>query len=127
MIGVLLQFGTEQNEITGYIRADGELSILSLISLHVTFYLGLTYDFDSNTVWGEADVTVEVSVLCFDKSVTLTMRKQFDVQSPSHSVGAHIERQLPADIMPRAQLPGRPAFGAIMTESDWQTFAAAFA
>jgi hypothetical protein len=123
MIGVLLQFGTQSNEITGYFRADGELTVLRLISLHVTFYLGLTYDFNSNTLWGEADVTVEVSVLFFDKSVTLTMRKQFAVPGSSHSVQA---ARLGA-AGPRDQLPGRPAFGSIMSESDWQTYANAFA
>jgi hypothetical protein len=126
MIGVLLQLGTEQNAITGYFRADGELTVLRLVSLHVMFYLGLTYDFDSGALWGEAEVTVEVSVLFFDESVTLTMRKQFAGPTPSHSVqGAAREGRLAAH--PQAELSGRPPFGSIMTENDWQTFANAFA
>jgi hypothetical protein len=125
MVGVLLQLqpGTEQNQITGYFRADGELTVLCLISLHVMFYLGLIYDFNNGVIWGEADVTVEVSVLCFDKSVTLTLRKEFAVPSSSHAVG----QERPALAEPRGQLPGRPPFGSIMTESDWQTYAGAFA
>jgi hypothetical protein len=88
------------------------------------FYLGLTYDFDSGALWGEADVTVEVSVLFFDESVTLTMRKQFAGPTPSHPAQVSDGRLV---TQPTAELPGRPPFASIMTESDWQTFANAFA
>ncbi|MCE7935450.1 MAG: hypothetical protein DYG96_12805 [Chlorobi bacterium CHB2] len=70
--------GEEKISLTGYVRANGELSILGLITISVEFYLGLTWESGPpDRVWGEARVTVKVEILFFSKSFTLTVRKEF--------------------------------------------------
>ena len=70
--------GQEKVSLTGYVRANGELSILGLITISVEFYLGLTWELGPpDRVWGEAKVTVKVEILFFSKSFTLTVRKEF--------------------------------------------------
>lgn len=70
--------GQEKISLTGYVRANGELSILGLITISVEFYLGLTWESGPpDRVWGEAKVTVKVEILFFSKSFTLTVRKEF--------------------------------------------------
>lgn len=70
--------GQEKISLTGYVRANGELSILGLITISVEFYLGLTWESGPpDRVWGEASVTVKVEILFFSKSFTLTVRKEF--------------------------------------------------
>jgi len=71
MAGVYLAIGANEGELTGYLRLNGELDIMGLISMAIEFYLGFTYDFNNKEVWGEASVTVEIDVLLFSGSVTL--------------------------------------------------------
>jgi len=88
--------------LTGYLRAGGELEVLGIISISMEFYLGLTYESVGNKVWGEARVTVEVHVLMFSQSVSVTCRREF--ADPPFSV---------ADMLP--------------TKKTWTDYAEAFA
>jgi hypothetical protein len=65
---------TNQVQLTGFLRAGGNLSVLGLIAISMEFYLGLTY-LNPGQCYGEAMVTVSVSVLFFSESVSVTMRK----------------------------------------------------
>ncbi len=104
-------FGLERiNEGTkltfsAYLRMGGALSVLGLITVSIEFYLQLQYQTkDSSGVSrlvGEASVTVEVEVLFFSKSVTLSVRREL--------AGAD------------------PKFTDMVSESDWQTYCRAFA
>jgi hypothetical protein len=87
-------------QLTGFFRADGNLSVLGIVSISVEFYLGLTY-LNPGQAYGTATVTVEVSVLCFSKSVSMTMQK---------TIGG-----------------GDPSFAAAITEGDWKEYCLAFA
>lgn len=93
----------ESAALTGYIRAGGELDILGLISLSLEFYLGLTYDSGSKKVWGEASMEVEVEVLFFSASVTLTVRRELSSTASD------------------------PTFEDTQNEADWANYCAAFA
>jgi hypothetical protein len=66
-------------ELTGYVRLHGELSILGLISASLTFNLSLSYlkESGASTVWGEAELTVEIEILFFSASVSVTCRREF--------------------------------------------------
>jgi hypothetical protein len=70
----LQTFPSEQVNLTGFLRADGNLSVLGIITLSMEFYLGFTY-LDPGQAYGEATVTVSISVLFFSKSVSATMKK----------------------------------------------------
>jgi hypothetical protein len=60
--------------LTGYLRLNGSLNVLGLITASVEFYMEFTYEHtaDGNSeVWGQAKITVSVSVLCFSADVTI--------------------------------------------------------
>ena len=71
-------------ELTGYIRLHGELSILGLISVSLTFNLQLSYlkEGSRSTVWGEATLTVAIDILFFSFDVSVKCRREF-AGSPS--------------------------------------------
>jgi hypothetical protein len=68
-------------ELEAFVELGGSLSILGLISVSITFHVGLTYheisDPKSNELVGQATLTVEVEVLFFSKSVEVSVEKRF--------------------------------------------------
>ena len=66
-------------ELAGYIRLHGELSVLGIISVSLTFNLQLSYlkQGNSSSVWGEATLTVEIEILFFSASVSVQCRREF--------------------------------------------------
>jgi hypothetical protein len=100
-----MKFETDHNivELTGYVRINGALSVLGLITASVEFYLGLTYNFTTEKAWGEATLKIKVSVLFFSKTVSLTTRREFKGSG--------------AD----------PNFRMAISETDWKDYCAAFA
>jgi hypothetical protein len=88
--------------ITGFVRADGKLEVLDLISVSLEFYLGLTYTSTGNKLEGDCVLSVSVSVACFSTTVQLSMHKEFSAGSD-------------------------PTFGSQLTAGEWDTYCAAFA
>ena len=70
---------TKTVELTGYVRIHGELSIIGIISVSLTFNLSLSYlkENGASTVWGEAELIVEIEILCFSTSVSVICRREF--------------------------------------------------
>lgn len=104
MAGIYFSLQTtpsKQVQLTGFLRADGNLSILGIISLSMEFYLALTY-LDPGQAYGEATVKLSISVLFFSVSVSATMRKTLGGGSD-------------------------PDFRQAITQSDWDTYCEAFA
>jgi len=66
-------------ELAGYVRIHGELCVLALISVALTFNLQLGYQKagGSSIVYGEADLTVEIDILMFSTSVSVRCRREF--------------------------------------------------
>jgi hypothetical protein len=80
MAGVYLKldFATKASQLTGYLRAGGSANVLGLVTVSVEFYLGFTYYAGTPCkIAGEALVTVEVDVLMFSESVSLSLRREF--------------------------------------------------
>ena len=69
--------GKDQVTLTGYLRMGGELEVLGIVSLSLEFYMGLTYESATDEVWGQASLTVEVEVLFFSASVTMSVERKF--------------------------------------------------
>ena len=60
-------------------RAGGSASVLGLITVSVEFYLGFTYYFGTPCkIAGEASITVEIDILFFSASVSVSMRREFE-------------------------------------------------
>lgn len=66
-------------QLTGYVRVHGELDVMCIISVSITFNLSLTYEKRGkrSIIWGEASVTVEIEVLVFSGEVTVRCRREF--------------------------------------------------
>lgn len=104
MAGIYFSLQTvpsEQVVLTGFLRADGNLSVLGIITLSMEFYLGLTYE-DPGKAYGEASVTVSISVLFFSTSVTATYQK---------TIGGGSD----------------PDFAQAISKADWNVYCEAFA
>ncbi len=104
MAGIYFSLQTvpiKQVQLTGFLRADGNLSVLGIISISMEFYLGLTY-LDPGKAYGTASVSVSVSVLFVSVSVSVTMQK---------TIGGS----------------GDPSFRQALTEKNWTTYCKAFA
>jgi hypothetical protein len=104
MAGIYFSLQTvpmKQVQLTGFLRADGHLSILGIISLSMEFYLALTY-LNPGQAFGEATVKVSISILFFSATVSATMRKTLG--------GGH-----------------DPDFRQAISRADWGTYCEAFA
>lgn len=104
MAGIYFSLQTTPSEavvLTGFLRADGNLSVLGIITLSMEFYLGLTYQ-SPGEAYGEASVTVSISVLFFSTSVTATYQK---------TIGGGSD----------------PDFAQAIPKADWDTYCEAFA
>lgn len=75
--------------LTGYIRANGSLSVLGIISVSMEFYLSLTYSTKGSgekypgKLWGQCSLTIEIEILFFSISVSVSMERQFAGSDPA--------------------------------------------
>jgi hypothetical protein len=58
-------------QLTGYVRINGAVSVLGLITASIELYMALTYLMDKHKAYGEASLKIKVEVLFFSKTVTL--------------------------------------------------------
>jgi hypothetical protein len=66
-------------ELAGYVRIHGELTVLGIISVSLTFNLQLGYlkEGGKGVAYGEATLTVEIEILMFSAEVSVSCRKEF--------------------------------------------------
>jgi hypothetical protein len=104
MAGIYFSLQTvpeKQVQLTGFLRADGNLSVLGIIQISMEFYLAFTY-LDPGQCYGTATISVSISVLFFSVSVSATMTKTFGGGSD-------------------------PDFADAISQGDWDTYCGAFA
>ena len=87
MAGFYFQMAGSDFQFTGYFRANGSLSVLGIISVSLEFYLSLTYASKGisphgGTLWGQAKLTVKISILFFSVSVSVSMEREFAGSDP---------------------------------------------
>jgi len=87
-------------QLTGFLKVDGSLEVLGILTLSVELYLAFTY-LDPGKAYGEATLTVSVKVFCFSASVSLTYQKRFGGS-------------------------GDPTFAQALSSSDWSQYCGAF-
>ena len=83
----------ERVTIEGYLRMAGSVEVLGIITISITFYLGLSYRSDGK-VRGQASVTLKVEIAFFSVSVGVTVEKSFGGSSSDPNFAQAIE---PAD------------------------------
>jgi hypothetical protein len=66
-------------ELAGYVRIHGELSVLAIVSVSLTFNLQLGYlkQGGQAVAYGEATLTVEIDILMFSAEVAVQCRREF--------------------------------------------------
>lgn len=64
-------------ELTGYVRLKGELRIMGIVTLTLTFKMSLTYLPSQDKAVGKASMVVEIEVLVFSGSVTVEVERRF--------------------------------------------------
>jgi hypothetical protein len=90
-------------QLTGYVRINGAVSVLGLITASIELYMALTYLMDKHKAYGEASLKIKVEVLFFSKTVTLHTQRTF------------------------AGSGSDPNFQMALTQGDWEAYCAAFA
>ena len=77
MAGVYFRMEKDAASLTGYFRLAGYVSVLGIISASLELYLELRYEFETGKCVGKAQLTIEISIFCFSKSVTITCERKF--------------------------------------------------
>ncbi len=106
----VLDDDTKQYNIEGYVRINGAVCVLGLITASIEFLLTLAGEIGTvngkekiKRVWGTAQLKIKVEVFMFSKTVKLTTTKEF--------AGAGAD----------------PTFGMMISEENWLQYADSFA
>jgi len=95
--------GQNSTTLTGYVRINGALCILGLITASIELYMALTYLIDKEKAFGEATLKMKIEVLFFSASVTLHTSRTFKGSGKD------------------------PNFQMAIKENEWLEYCAAFA
>ncbi len=102
--------GVNSYELQGYVRVNGALSVLGLITVSVEFLLTLTAELTKVAgedkvarVWGEASLKVKIEIFMFSKTVSMKVQKEF--------AGAGAD----------------PTFTMMISDRDWEQYCDSFA
>jgi hypothetical protein len=116
-------------QVTGYVRCGGSLRILSIITVSVTFYMGLTYNDKANNFTGRASLTVEIDIAFFSVSVELTIERTFG-GSASGSLGPRSMDFASLGPPPPGSLSPYPSqthtVDTLVERKDWEDYCEAF-
>ena len=106
----ILADDTKQFDIEGYVRINGALCVLGLITASIEFLLTLAGEIGNvggkekvTKVWGTAQLKIKIEIFMFSKTVTLTTTKEF--------AGAGAD----------------PTFGMMISNDDWWKYCESFA
>lgn len=64
-------------DVLAFFRIHGELEVLSLVSVSVTFTLSLRYIEQGNMLFGKGEIAVNITVLFFSETVVVPFERQF--------------------------------------------------
>jgi hypothetical protein len=125
--------GSQEVQLTAYIKASGGVSCLGIISVSVELYLALTYISEGGTssLSGDATLSISVHILFFGGTISVHMHKQFE-GSATDSGAPQIARRKRAALgggvhqLDDATYPVN-SFGASLSEEDWETYCTSFA
>ena len=127
--------GTQEVQLTAYIKASGGVSCLGIISVSVELYLGLTYisEGGSSSLSGDAILSISVHILFFGGTISVHMHEQFDGFGHRRRCCSWLGQAQAGRARGGARHldPGDPypvnSFGGSMTDNDWETYCTSFA
>lgn len=100
MAGIYFKMEPDKASLTGYFRLGGYVDVLGLISASIELYMDLTYIFEEGKCIGHASLTIEVHVLFFSASVSISCERKFAGSSGDPSFAALMGPDDGADITP---------------------------
>jgi hypothetical protein len=83
MAGIYFSMAGSDVNLDGFLRIDGLVEALGIVTVSIVIDLELQYESASNSVAGDATIIIEVSVLFFSASVPLHCHKQFAGGEPA--------------------------------------------
>jgi len=100
-----MKMETDHNstQLTGYVRINGAMSVIGLITASIELYMALSYLTDKKKAFGEASIKIKVEVLFFSETVTVKAQRTF------------------------AGSGSDPNFQMALTQNDWLDYCGAFA
>jgi hypothetical protein len=108
--------------LTAFVDLRGSLDILGLIQASIEAYLGLTYDFGTNSLTGECKLILSIELFGLSKSVTLDFKQTFAGSSGGPSSQSRFHSQAPLrteDPLAPAALPmPSPSFTDLFTDPN---------
>lgn len=116
----------QQVELSAYLRFNGRIRVLGLVSASLDCYLALTYYSGPDRLVGEARVTISIDLCFFETSVSFSVRRELAGGSSSATAlagtGAKFNKRL-------AAVAGAPAqgFSDAYTQQHWNSYCTAFA
>jgi hypothetical protein len=109
----------EKLELSGFVRLNGRVEVLCIITISVEFLLTLSYVKPPGVAKGRAELTVTIEVAFFSKDVSMTVEKEFGGNSTGASTGK---------VGALAAAPGGPVrYADLMSESNYEQYVGAFA
>jgi hypothetical protein len=123
MAGIYFRMEADAASLTGYFRLEGHVDVMGLITASLELYLELRYEFETGKAVGRASLTIEIEVLIFSGSVTITCERKF-----AGSNGDPTLRQL-MGLSSNPALPLADELDAIQpgTRYAWRDYCEAFA
>ncbi len=124
---------TDEASLTAYVRLGGSLNVLGIINVSIELYLGMKFQFETNELWGQATLTVEVDVLMFSASYSFNIERRIAGPSSTSSLMAPFGVVAASGMAPRrASLAAKTSGGGLsftdlLSEADWDEYTAAFA
>jgi hypothetical protein len=130
MAGIYFSMKATNVDLAGFLRIDGHVEVLGIVTVSIAIELDLKYDSANNSVVGEATIIIEVSVLFFSASVPLHCRKQFAGGEPAPP--KQVMARMPGPpVPPTPARVNRVTFEDLMqpdgTNQPWHDYCRAFA
>src|SRR6266498_1067473 len=107
MVGIYFKMEPDKASLTGYFRLGGYVDVLGLISASIELYMDLTYIFDEGKCIGHASLTIEVHVLLFSASVSISCERKFAGSSGDPSFAALMGPEEGVVLTPQTQYAWR--------------------
>jgi hypothetical protein len=143
--------GDDVIEQVSYLRYGGHCNVWGFWGFTMELYLGLEYDGVRNELWGQARLTVEVTYMWLSKELELSVERRIAGPSnpdgiaaaagsdpnattavfrPGESTGGVVlasATQAPAATQPAPAATPPMGFATLVTQNEWNSYAAAFA
>jgi hypothetical protein len=86
MAGVYYKYEPKPGEgaiLSGFVRVNGELNVLDIVSVAIELYIALTYYATKKELVGQAELKLEVHVFMFHKTIEATVERRFQNTDPT--------------------------------------------